>query len=119
MAEKESPAIKLAVSFFKTERGVEPVRRWLKERSPEDRHLIGVGLYELQLTGHIGMPLCEKLTDELWELRVKNDNIRFRIIFTYREEKENHGLILLNGFIKKPRRFQRGRWTWPKEGCLC
>ena len=103
MPDKETSEIKLAVNFFRTERGVEPVRQWLKERSREVRRLIGEGLFELQITGHLGMPLCEKLTDELWAFRVRNDNVRYRIIFTYQEGKESNGIILLNGFIKKTR----------------
>ena len=93
--------LKLEVSFFRTDRGVEPVRQWLRELNQEVRLLMGQGLYELQLTGHLGMPHCEKLTEELWAFRLRSDNVRYRIIFAYQEDKK--GIVLLNGFIKKTR----------------
>jgi phage-related protein len=103
MPDKEALQHKLVVNFFRTERGVEPVRQWLRNCAPEVRHLIGQGLFELQLTGHLGMPLCEKLTDDLWELRITYQNVRYRILFSYWESQGNKGVLLLNGFIKKTR----------------
>lgn len=48
------------------------------------------------------MPLCKKLTNELWELRVKNNNIKYRVIFhVYGNDKKGKLVLLLNGFIKK------------------
>ena len=115
MSYKEALELKLEIRFFKTERGVEPVRKWLKELNPEVRKIIGQGLFELELTGHLGMPLCEKLTDELWALRITSDSVRYRIIFTYREEKENKGAVLLNGFIKKSRTTPKKEMDLAKE----
>ncbi len=47
----------LKVIFFKTEHGSEPVRKWLKELSREDRKAIGEDIKAVQYGWPIGLPL--------------------------------------------------------------
>ncbi|TAN51691.1 MAG: type II toxin-antitoxin system RelE/ParE family toxin [Methylococcaceae bacterium] len=89
----------LKVQFFKSETGVEPVRKWLKdELSAEDRKTIGEDIKTLQEGFPIGMPLVRSLGDGLWELRSAISGKRItRILFCHDDDK----LLLLHGFIKK------------------
>jgi phage-related protein len=88
---------KLAVRFFLSSQGNEPVRDWLRSLSAVDRKLVGEEIRTVQLGWPIGMPVVRKLNAELWEIRVRVKGGMARVFFTI-EAKE---AILLHGFIKK------------------
>ena len=88
---------RIAVFFFKTDAGTEPVRDWLKELTREDRKSIGEDIKTIQFGWPMGMPLVRKLEANLWEVRTQLDRRIARVIFTVQEDK----LIMLHGFIKK------------------
>jgi phage-related protein len=88
---------KLAVRFFRTDQGTEPVRDWLKRLQPDDRRRIGDEIRTLQFGWPVGMPLVRKLGAELWEVRVRLDRRIARVLFTLVEGEA----VLLHGFIKK------------------
>ena len=89
---------RVPAAFWRTEKGKEPVREWLKEMSKADRTTIGEDLAKLEYGWPVGMPLCRAMKDGLWELRSKLRGKRLaRILFTFFEE----ALVLLHGFIKK------------------
>ena len=88
---------RVAVFFFKTDLGSEPVRDWLKELTREDRKTIGEDIKTIQFGWPMGMPLVRKLEANLWEVRSQLDRRIARVIFTAQQDK----LILLHGFIKK------------------
>jgi phage-related protein len=87
----------LAVRFFLSSQGNEPVRDWLRSLSVVDRKLVGEEIRTVQLGWPIGMPVVRKLDAELWEVRVRVKDGIARVLFTI-EAKE---AILLHGFIKK------------------
>jgi len=60
---------RLRVIFYRTARGNEPVREWLKALPPEERKIIGDDLKTAQYGWPLGMPLIRKLETGLWEVR--------------------------------------------------
>jgi len=87
----------LEVCFFKTERGNEPVREWLKDLSPSDRKVIGEDIKTVQFGWPLGMPLVRHLEAGIWEVRIKLENRIARVLFVL----EDATIILLHAFIKK------------------
>ena len=87
----------LAVRFFKTDGGTEPVRDWLRELSAIDRKTIGEDIKTVQFGWPLGMPLVRKIEKNLWEVRVHLDGRIARVLFTVSGGK----IVLLHGFIKK------------------
>lgn len=99
----QSPSIelpRLAVRFYRTQPGREPVREWLKSLPPDERKAIGDEIRTLQFGWPLGMPLVRKLQLDLWEIRVRLDARTARVLFTIYEKQA----ILLHGFIKKSRK---------------
>lgn len=94
---------KLNVVFFRSEAGKEPVREWLRALPVPDRKAIGDDIRTLQFGWPLGMPLVEKLTTGLWEIRTRLDGRIARVIFAVQENQA----VLLHGFIKKSRRISK------------
>jgi phage-related protein len=89
---------RIAMFFYKTPSGNEPVREWLTNMSKDDRAIIGKDLLKVELGFPIGMPLCRSLGDGLWECRSDLPQNRIaRVVFCVSDKR----LIALNGFIKK------------------
>ncbi len=90
----------IAVRFFRSGRGNEPVREWLYTLDKEDRKIIGVDIQTVEFGFPLGMPLVKKVDTKykLWEVRstLSSDKIA-RVIFTVYKDC----MILLHGFIKK------------------
>jgi len=59
----------LAVNFYKSTAGNEPVREWLKLRSPEEKRAIGEDIKAVEFAWPIGYPQVVKLDKDLWEVR--------------------------------------------------
>jgi phage-related protein len=91
---------KLAVKFFRSEGGNEPVRRWLKELSMEERKAIGDDIRTMQFGWPVGMPLVRKMENGLWEIRTVFSKGIARVLFTVVAGEA----VLLHGFIKKSRK---------------
>lgn len=88
----------LIVVFFRTESGREPVRKWLKYLSKEDRQIIGEDIKLVQFRWPLGMPLVRKMEADLWEVRSHlSGGGSARILFTVGDGE----MVLLHGFIKK------------------
>jgi len=90
----------LAVAFFRTETGREPVREWLQSLPREERRIIGEDLKTVQFGWPLGMPLVRKLDAKFWEVRSRLPGRIARVMFTSAEGR----MILLHGFIKKSRK---------------
>jgi len=88
---------KLAARFFRTARGNEPVREWLKSLPSEERKIIGVDIADVQYAWPVGMPLVRNLGDGIWEVRSNLGDRIARVLFILQENQ----MILLHGFIKK------------------
>ena len=86
------------VVFFRTSRGREPVREWLRNLDKVDRKVIGEDIKLVQFRWPLGMPLVRKLEADLWEVRSRLSGGRIaRILFTVHYNE----MALLHGFIKK------------------
>jgi phage-related protein len=68
MSEAPSPR-KIPLVFFRTGKGTEPVREWLKQLPEAERHAVGKDLLRAQWRWPVGMPLCRPMGDGLWEIR--------------------------------------------------
>jgi phage-related protein len=94
---RDDETLRLTVFFFRTRRGSEPVREWLKSLSTEDKRAIGEDIKTVQFGWPLGMPLVRKIDVGIWEIRSNLPSGIVRIMFTV----EDNALILLHGFIKK------------------
>lgn len=95
MGGDEHPKIPLV--FYRTERGREPVRDWLKALGRRDRPEIGADLQRVQYRWPVGMPLCRAIGGGLWEVRTNLHGRRTaRVLLCF-----NGGLAYaLHGFFK-------------------
>ena len=89
--------IQLKVAFFRTDRGSEPVREWLKSLSPAEKRIIGEDIKTIQFGWPLGMPFVRKIEPGLWEVRSRLIDRIARVLFTI----EYGRMVLLHGFIKK------------------
>lgn len=71
---------RLAVRFYHTGHGREPVRDWLKALPAAERRTIGDEIRTLQFGWPVGMPLVRKLQPDLWEVRVRLEDRIARVL---------------------------------------
>lgn len=92
---------KLPAVFYATPGGREPVREWLLSLDEESRKVVGKDIATAEFGWPIGMPVCKKLEDSLYEVRSNITNKRIgRVIFT----PYGRQMVLLHGFVKKSQR---------------
>jgi phage-related protein len=89
--------IRLKVVFYRSERGNEPVREWLKSLPPEEKRIIGEDIKTVQFGWPLGMPVVRKMEPGLWEVRSRLPGRIARVLFTVKGGM----MVLLHGFIKK------------------
>ena len=89
--------IRLKVVFYRSERGNEPVREWLKSLSAEEKRIIGEDIKTVQFGWPLGMPVVRKMDPGLWEVRSRLPGRIARVLFTVKDGM----MVLLHGFIKK------------------
>lgn len=89
--------IRLKVVFYRSERGNEPVREWLKSLSAEEKRIIGEDIKTVQFGWPLGMPVVRKMDPGLWEVRSRLSGRIARVLFTVKDGM----MVLLHGFIKK------------------
>jgi len=87
----------LAVVFFRTDAGNEPVREWLRGLSKEDRKAVGADILAVQYAWPVGKPLVDYLGNGIWEVRSRLENRIVRTLFVIVDEE----IVLLHGFLKK------------------
>jgi phage-related protein len=88
----------LPVFFYRTSRGADVVLDWLRGLPADDRRILGVDLYTVQIGWPLGMPLCRALGGGLWELRSTLPSRRIaRVLFFV----ESGRIGVVHGFIKK------------------
>jgi len=91
------PKKKIAVVFYRTPAGNEPVRAWLKELPLAEKKAIGEDIKAVELNWPVGLPLVRKLEADLWEVRSILPGRISRVFFTVWKGF----MVLLHGFIKK------------------
>jgi len=87
----------IRAAFFRTEKGAEPVRDWLKGLSREDRLAIGTDIKTVEFGWPIGMPVCRPMGSGLFEVRSTVQKRIARVLFCIVKGQ----MVLLHGFIKK------------------
>jgi phage-related protein len=87
----------LTVYFYKSPAGNEPVREWLKKRTPEEKKVIGEDIKSVELYWPVGYPQVTKLDKDLWEVRTNLPDGICRVFFTIWRRY----MVLLHGIIKK------------------
>jgi len=94
----ENAPSKIALFFYRTRMGNEPVRDWLRGLDEVERRAIGLDLQRVQYRWPVGMPLCRSMKGGLWEVRTSlpTGNIS-RVMIVFHEG----ALYALHGFIKK------------------
>jgi phage-related protein len=99
----EKPGKRVPAIFFRTERGGEPVRDWLKTAlSPEDRKRVGHDIMTVEYGWPVGMPTCRHLANGLCEVRTNLPRNRIARVLFYVDKLGR--MVLLHGFIKKTER---------------
>jgi phage-related protein len=89
---------RLPVEFYRSEKGIEPVRDWLKSLDTLDKTKIGQAVKMLEYGWPVGMPTCRPLRNGLYEVRTTlPSNREARIFFCIHNER----MVLLHGIIKK------------------
>ena len=93
---------KIPLIFFRSGKGTEAMREWLREL-PEAERRVGKDLLRAQGRWPVGMPLCRPMGNGLWEIRTDLPTKRTArvMLCVYREH-----LVALDGFIKKTRATQ-------------
>ena len=71
----------LTVSFYKSPAGNEPVRDWLKQRTPDEKKAIGEDIKAVEYTWPVGYPQVVKMDKDLWEVRTNLPNGISRVFF--------------------------------------
>jgi len=77
----------LAVVFFQSGTGNEPVRHWLKGLPKEDRKKIGADILTVQYAWPLGKPLVDNLGEGIWEIRSGLQNRIARTLFALIDEE--------------------------------
>lgn len=99
---KASP--KLNAIFYRQEAsGDEPVRSWLKRLPAAERQAIGEDIQSVQFGWPMGLPLCDHIEGDVWEVRTKLENRIARVFFACDGSK----MVLLHGVIKKQQKADR------------
>src|SRR6266403_281307 len=90
----------LPATFYITAGGAEPVRKWLKVLSREDKRIVGTDIATVEFGWPVGMPTCRALASRrgLWEVRSSLTQNRIaRVLFCIHQGQ----MVLPHGFIKK------------------
>ncbi len=87
----------LTVYFFKTSSGNEPVKDWLKLRTPDEKKAIGEDIKAVEFLWTIGYPHVRKIDKNLWELRTNLKTGICRVFFTIWKG----AMVLRHSIIKK------------------
>jgi phage-related protein len=87
----------VTVYFFKFPSGNEPVRDWLKQRTPQEKKAIGEDIKAVEYSWPVGYPQVRKLDNDLWEVRTNLPDGISRVFFTI---WKNY-MVLLHSIIKK------------------
>lgn len=90
----------LGCRFYRSVRGNEPVREWLKSLPAEVRKEVGSDIQQVQWRWPVGKPLVDGLGGGLFEVRTSLDGEIYRVLFCL----DGSTMILLHGFQKKSQR---------------
>lgn len=78
------------------------MREWLRNLPREDRKRIGEDIKTVEFGWPIGMPVCKRLGNGLYEVRTNLNQNRIARMFFYVDTRGR--MVLLHGFVKKTQR---------------
>jgi phage-related protein len=90
----------LPAGFYRTATGTEPVRKWLRALSREDKRILGADIATVEFGWPVGMPTCRPLASRRGLLEVRSSltqNRIARVLFCIHQGQ----MVLLHGVIKK------------------
>lgn len=90
----------IRVVFHQTEKGNEPVRKWLQKLPANVRRAIGGDIWLVQCEWPVGKPLVDGFGDGLYEVRTEIDKNIYRVLFCFSEGE----MVLLHGIRKKTKK---------------
>ena len=79
----------LPARFYRTATGAEPVRKWLKALSREDKRIVGTDIATVEFGWPVGMPTCRPLASRRGLLEVRSSvtqNRIARVLYTSRTD---------------------------------
>jgi len=91
------PLKRITAEFFRSDRGREPARDFLKSISKADRKIIGEDIRAAEYGWPIGMPICDHLGNKLYEVRSTAGKREYRTLFGVYENR----MVLFHVFVKK------------------
>ena len=108
------------LSFFRQERGDEPVRDFLRALPKAARIEAGAALTDLEELGpRLRRPGADYLRDGIYELRFNSQRMQYRILYFF----DGAEVVLTNAFVKKTNKVPREeierairRWAKWQEG---
>lgn len=83
--------------FYQTARANMPAREEILKLDREDRKKVGEDIKAVEIGWPLGMPLCRKVTSEIWEVRSDISTGIFRVLFAL----DGPDMVLLHAFVKK------------------
>jgi phage-related protein len=90
---------KWKVEFYVKGNGRCPVEEFLHNLHAQDRVFVNNGIKRLREHGlDLSFPYVEFLRDEIWELRVRTNHGRYRVLYFIFDRSK---FILLHGILKK------------------
>lgn len=74
---------RIIAKFYRTDKGTEPVRDWLRSLATEDCRIVGRDIAKVEMGWPIGMPTCRKVTSDLYEVRstIQSGKVEARTYF--------------------------------------
>ena len=89
------------VAFYKTEDGRKPAGEFIRSLDEIARKQIVRSIHNLEKEGNLlGMPDSRHLTEDLFELRIRDRSNAYRMIYFY-DKDEDKLIIVTSGFVKK------------------
>ncbi|MDD5703212.1 MAG: type II toxin-antitoxin system RelE/ParE family toxin [Dehalococcoidales bacterium] len=93
------------IEYYKAASGQIPVKEFIEALNVKERAKVARTIDLLEEFGiNLGMPYAEHVEGELWELRARLSNNRYRIIYFL---NTGQVFIMLHGFVKKTQKIPK------------
>jgi phage-related protein len=93
------------IEYYEAANGQIPVREFIETLNVKERAKVAWTIDLLMEFGiNLGMPYAEHVEGDLWELRARLSNSRYRIIYFLNTGKV---FIMLHGFVKKTQKISK------------
>ena len=101
------------IEYYAATNGQIPVKEFVEALNVKERAKVARTIDLLEEFGiNLGMPYAEHVEGELWELRARLSNNRYRIIYFLNTGKV---FIMLHGFVKKTQKISKNELETAKK----